>query len=93
MGADERTEIAYEILAYLAEHADAQDTIEGIVEWWMLERDIQRRAMKVKEAVAEFVAQGFVLASQGTDSRVRYRVNPEKYNEILALLKEHPHGE
>jgi len=29
-----------EILAYLADHPDAQDTLAGIFEWWLLERKI-----------------------------------------------------
>lgn len=85
---DENLDISYEILAYLAEHADAQDTLEGITEWWLLERNIQRRTLKVKEALDEFVAQGLVLKSQGQDSRIRYRINRRKHGEILALLKE-----
>jgi hypothetical protein len=89
-GTNERSDIAYEILAYLAEHADAQDTLEGITEWWLLERNIERRALKVKEALNEFVAQGLVIECQGKDSRVRYRVNRQKYGEILALLKQRP---
>jgi Fe2+ or Zn2+ uptake regulation protein len=86
----ERSEIAYEILAYLVEHADAQDTLEGITEWWLLGRGVRHRAPEVKEALALLTAQGLVLESQGKDARVRYRINRRQYKKILALLEERP---
>jgi hypothetical protein len=30
-----KTEIAREILAYLLDHPDAQDTLDGISQWWV----------------------------------------------------------
>lgn len=82
-----KLQIASEILAYLAEHPGAQDTVEGIVEWWLLEQKIKRHTAQVKEALAELVTQGLVLEHKGRDARIHYRMNRRKTEEIRALLK------
>ena len=80
------TSIADEILAYLVERPAAQDTFEGIVEWWFLEQEIQRRTTEVKDALASLVSKGFVIERKGRDSRLRYRINQRKIQEIHSLL-------
>lgn len=79
--------ITHEILAYLVEHPEAQDTLEGIVGWWLLEQEIKRQTVKVKKALAELVAKGLVLERQGKDSRTFYRINKRKRKEIQSLLQ------
>ena len=82
-----RSPIFYEILAYLVEHPEAQDTMEGIIEWWLLEQRIKRQTAKVKTALAELVNMGLVLERKGRDKRVHYRVDRRKAAEIRSLLK------
>src|SRR5262245_39788913 len=50
-----KSEMAFEILAYLVHHPKAQDTFEGIVEWWLLERYIERQRAAVEAAMEELV--------------------------------------
>jgi hypothetical protein len=69
----ENSQISSEILSYLSEHPYAQDTIEGIVEWWLLESKIQRHIVSVQEALNDLVQKGLVVVSVGSDSRNRYR--------------------
>ena len=45
--------LAYEILKYLVRHPQAQDTVEGIVEWWLMEQRIVNASAEVKVALAE----------------------------------------
>jgi len=75
-------------LTYLAEHPDSNDTLEGIVEWWLMERRIQYAIAKVKDALSELVAEGFVLENKGRDARTHYRINRRKHGEIQTLLKQ-----
>ena len=82
-----KLEIAYDILSYLTEHPDAQDTIEGIIEWWLLEQKIKRETDNVKEALAQLVADGFVLECKYGGSRSYYKINIDKYREIQVLLR------
>ncbi len=85
---EEKSEIIYEILAYLVDHPDSGDTLEGIVEWWLLERKIKRQTANVKEALTELVTKGWVLEYKGRDARTYYRLNRRKHEEIQALLKQ-----
>ena len=85
-----RLEIAYEILAYLAEHPEAQDTLDGIVQWWLLEQKIKHQTNIVKEAVAELVDKGLLLEYKSRDSQVHYRTNQSKSDEIKKLLHKRP---
>ncbi|HEX7317130.1 MAG TPA: hypothetical protein VF297_24740 [Pyrinomonadaceae bacterium] len=79
-----KSHVAQELLSYLARHPDAQDTLEGILEWWLLEEKIRRRAFEVKEALAELVRSGLLRERKGKDERVHYRVNRRRYEELTA---------
>jgi predicted transcriptional regulator len=84
--AEPTTSIASEILAYLVEHPAAQDTFEGIVEWWFLEQEIQRRTTEVKDALSSLVNKGLVIERKGRDGRLCYHINQRKMQEIHLLL-------
>lgn len=83
----EKSQIITEILKYLIENPGAQDTPEGIVEWWLLERHIRNKTSKVKEALEDLVARGLVDELRGKDSRLRYRINHARWSEIQALIE------
>ncbi|HTG14342.1 MAG TPA: hypothetical protein VK747_03645 [Blastocatellia bacterium] len=82
----EESEIARDVLGYLINNPDAQDTLEGIVEWWLFQMKLERRTMKVKEVLADLVAKELILVCAGSDSRLRYMINKGKQDEIRALL-------
>ena len=82
-----KSTIGLQILAYLVEHPEAQDTVEGIVEWWLLERQIKFQTARVKEALFELVAKGLVIEQKGSNSQTHYRINLSKYEEIQKLFK------
>ena len=83
----EKSHITCEILAYLAEHPDAQDTVEGIAEWWLLEQKIKHTTTEVKKSLSELVDKGFIVECKGKNSHTCYRVNRSKYEEIKAISK------
>lgn len=84
----EAAQVAREILAYLSEHPHAQDTLEGIVGWWLLQRQIENQTQTVKQALGELVKQGLVVETHAQDSRVHYRLNLAKREEIGTLLQQ-----
>jgi hypothetical protein len=82
-----RKDLVKQIMAYLVEHPKAQDTLEGILHWWLLEQHIKNLMVEVKEALAELVAQGLLLERRGSDGRIHYRINRRKETHIRALLE------
>jgi hypothetical protein len=82
-----RSHVARAILDYLRKHPDAQDTVDGITEWWLPEEKIKSRSAIVREALNGLVAEGLVLARKSKDSQIHYRINRRKAKEIAALLK------
>jgi DNA-binding PadR family transcriptional regulator len=79
-------QIAYDILAYLAENPEAQDTLEGIVEWWLSGQATRSNKGLVEGVLTELVNRGLVLARRGKGVRTYYKVNRRKMKEISALL-------
>jgi hypothetical protein len=77
---------ASEILDYLARHPDAQDTMDGILHWWVLDAYIQKWAPKIAKTVAQLVEQGFLEQKRSADGNVFYRVSAHH----LAALQQQP---
>ena len=84
----EQRDIRYHILAYLCENPNAGDTFEGIVEWWLMHQRIRFETRNISEAVRKLVAEGLILEDEQSDSRVRYRVNEIKTQEIQDLVSQ-----
>lgn len=83
----DKAQIAREILAYLAERRGAQDTLEGIAEWWLWEQRVVTRAAEVQEAVGELVAARLLVERKGRDGRSHYRVNRRRARAVKSLLE------
>ena len=81
-------QIAYDILAYLSKNPDAQDTLEGIAEWWLSEKTVKPNITDVAEALTELVDRGLVIARSGNDTQTFYKVSRRRMKEISALLAE-----
>jgi hypothetical protein len=79
--------MAREILEYLSGKPNANDTLEGIVEWWLTEQRIKRALSETRAALGELVRSGWVIAEQRKDGRTHYRSNPQKKREISQFLK------
>ena len=77
---------APEILDYLARHPDAQDTIDGIRDWWVLDACIRKWVPKIAETVAQLVEHGFLEQKPSADGQVFYRLSAR----YLATLQRRP---
>jgi hypothetical protein len=83
-----REKIHYDILRYLVENPDAQDTLKGVTEWWLAEQSGRPNIALVEEALSGLVREGLVLARSSNDTRTYYQVNRRRLKEISALLEE-----
>jgi len=84
----DRSDITYDVLSYMLENTRAQDTLEGIVEWWLLEKKIERNTAEVKSVLDELAAKKLIVELRAPDKHVRYRVNRRQQTAIVALLDE-----
>ena len=80
--------VASQILGYLSTHKDAQDTVEGIAEWWLMEQRVRRMISEVKQALGELVTAGMVLRRKGRDGRVHYRLNSRMHKSVANQLRQ-----
>ena len=84
---DETKETSHKILAYLLDNPDAKDTMDGIMNWWMLQQDIKRNVALIKKTVQALLHAGLLLVRHGTDSTKYYQVNRARLAEISALIE------
>ena len=77
---------APEILDYLARHPESQDTVDGILHWWVLDACIRKWAPKIAETVAQLVEQGFLQKKSSPDGQTFYHVSAH----YLATLQQPP---
>lgn len=82
--------IAWEILSYMLDNPKAADSLEGVVEWWLLERRIRRRTIEIRKALDELVSRRLVHESISPDDRSRFRINRDQLGVIKELLKNRP---
>jgi hypothetical protein len=85
---EKKQQLGEEILQYLIDHPNAQDTLQGIVTWWLLERTIKHRTALVKEVLNKLVADGLIIAQQGSDSQTHYKINRRRRKKIVSLLQQ-----
>lgn len=83
----DKSEIAREILAYLSDHPASGDTLEGVAQWWLMERKIKYHISLVKEALAYLVERGLVLEIGRNESNPNYKLNHNKKDDITGLLE------
>jgi hypothetical protein len=79
--------LADEVLAYLLQHPQAQDTMEGIAEWWLLEQRIRHSVADVEATLRELVGNDFLIARRCGEGRMYYGLNRDKEREIRRHLR------
>lgn len=82
----EQQEVLYYILAYLNDNPDAGDTMDGILEWWLLDQRIKFETRNVSNAISRLVDEGLIVEHKEADSPIIYRVNTDRTKAIRAIL-------
>jgi hypothetical protein len=71
-------ELAREIVAYLDAHPDAADSLEGVVQWWLVQERFLRGIGAVGKALEQLVGTGEIERIAGPDRRPIYRAGPRR---------------
>ena len=87
MSDSEKSRIAQMILSYLLKHPEAQDTLEGIAQWWILEQQINCSITDVEDALEWLSSSGWVQKTEVPHATVRYRLCRDKLTEITSYLR------
>lgn len=80
MGSDTPLSVtAREILAYLTAQPEAEDTVDGIVQWWSSQATVRYDRMVIEKALAELAGEGMVTEIHAPGSSpVPTRPNKER---------------
>jgi len=87
MSETERAHIVSAILEYLLKNPHAQDTLEGIYQWWLPQQRISTDRATLTEALDELVRRKLIVQSKRRDSQIHYRIDLRRSEEIATVLK------
>lgn len=65
--------LCQEITRYVQNHPEAADSLEGIVAWWLPDRDRRCTADHVQEALAQLVSEHRLVRLDLADGRTLYQ--------------------
>jgi hypothetical protein len=73
-GVENEDDLDRKILDYLKQNPSAEDTLEGIAQWWLLEQQIRIETARVQAALKQLVDHKLLIVRRGGDGRIRYRL-------------------
>ena len=85
---DAAREAARDIVRYLVAHPQAADTLDGIVQWWLVREGRMHRRAVVEQALAWLLAQGLLREIRRVGVPPYYRLDPQNQEAIVTLLQE-----
>ena len=69
-------DMAEDILKYLRDHPLARDTLDGILDWWLLRERYRRGRALVQQALEYMVEQNLVARTTNPDGVTIYEAAP-----------------
>jgi hypothetical protein len=82
--------LADEVLTYFVQHPQAEDTVEGLVEWRLLEQESRYGVAEAEAALSDLVDHDYLIECRRCDGRTCYGLNRAKEREIRMHLKSAP---
>jgi len=82
----QKEEITRAILRYMLDHPQACDTVDGIIQWWVIQGSIDLNLESGREVIHQLIAQHLLIEKTGTDSSKVYCINNAKMKEIGSLI-------
>lgn len=68
-------EVEHAVLAYLAQHPDAADTLDGVVNWWLPKQRYETERRRIAEALDHLVERGQLCCGHLPGGTVLYALN------------------
>jgi hypothetical protein len=79
-------ENAVAVLAYFVEHPHIEDTIDGLVTWWLLDRQLASARLEMRLIVSELLARGLMDERVATDGSTRYGMAHARLDEARVII-------
>jgi len=76
------------ILNYLTQHPHAKDTLQGIIEWWLVDSRQTPGVADVQEALDELVQRGWILVTKRSPSSTLYGLDEAHLDSIREFLND-----
>jgi hypothetical protein len=84
----EEKKIARALLRYLEKAPEANDTLKGIAQWWLLQHWRDRAESQLQRAVSFLLSQDLLVETRRAGLPPFYRLNPVKREGIIRILKD-----
>lgn len=62
------------LLMYFEKHPAAEDSLEGVMRWWLTEVSIQQEVENVERALAELIRADLLEEVRHSEQPIRYRL-------------------
>jgi hypothetical protein len=62
------------ILAFLHNAPNSEDTLAGIMQWWLPQQNLYEAESEVKQALTRLVERGLISVRVGVNQQLRYRL-------------------
>lgn len=62
------------LLKYFEKHPEAEDSLEGVMRWWLTEVSIQQEVENVERALAELIRADLLEEVRHSEQPIRYRL-------------------
>jgi hypothetical protein len=85
---DNRGQVQRGILNYLTQHPHAKDTLQGIIEWWLVDSRQTPGVADVQEALDELVQRGWILVTKRSPSSTLYGLDEAHLDSIREFLND-----
>ncbi|HEY9132664.1 MAG TPA: hypothetical protein VIM98_12975 [Dyella sp.] len=70
-----KSEVEHAVLAYLAQHPDAADTLDGIVNWWLPQQRYEIERRRIEKVLVSLVERGQLRRDRLPGGAVLYALN------------------
>ncbi len=68
------SDTAQAILDYLRRNPEAQDTVDGISQWWLPREQLAPRTAAIRKALQELIEAKLISEHHGKDAQISYRI-------------------
>ena len=82
----ELSETAKDVLSYLNDCPGAQDTLEGVASWWLLERNVRRQLDEVEKALRQLQAADLLEKKEVATGPPRFALKHQHLSQIRTLV-------